>query len=159
MLKKRLGALLPQTKNCKYKKYLLMFIHNILWGSIQQDPKTYGQWQNWGIYWISCSNFLKSSVEKNSSRVISNPSQIFLIVDTVGFLLRLFTMLLTVDWVIPQIVHNLLIEIPRFWHNSTIRFDIACAKHTVTPHKTNFCKRCKYLKLLYANDLKKFNHI
>lgn len=47
-------------------------------------------------YFISCSSESNSGVEKNSPNVISNPSQIFLIVTVPGFLLSPFRMLLIV---------------------------------------------------------------
>ena len=47
-------------------------------------------------YLISCSSVSNSGVEKNSPRVISRPSQSFLIVTTPGFLLSSLRMLLMV---------------------------------------------------------------
>lgn len=76
-------------------------------------------------YLISCSRALNSGVEKNSPKVISRPSQSFLMVATVALLFLLLVILLMVDWDTPLIVPSLLMEIPRFWHNSMIRFATA----------------------------------
>ena len=68
-------------------------------------------------YLISCSNSANSSEWKNSSIVIPNPSQSFLIVDIVALLFLPLTMLFTVDCVTPLMPLSLLIEILRSWHN------------------------------------------
>ena len=48
------------------------------------------------FYCISCSKEVNSSLSKNCASEISNPSHTFFIVDTVGLLLPVFTMLLNV---------------------------------------------------------------
>lgn len=75
----------------------------------------------WKNYFISCSNVLNKGDEKKSIIVISSPSQIFLIVEMVVLLFRPLTMLLSVDWVMPHIVDNLLTVIPLELHKSKIR--------------------------------------
>ncbi len=53
-------------------------------------------------HFISCSKFLKMSVSKKSVIDISNPSQIFFIVTTPGFLLWLYIIDLTVVYGMPD---------------------------------------------------------
>lgn len=65
--------------------------------------------------------------------VISKPSQIFLTVDTVVVLFRPDTMLLSVDWVIPQIYDNLLTVMPFCRHNSNMRNLTASPMFTKCP--------------------------
>lgn len=74
-----------------------------------------------------------SGVEKNSPKVMFKPSQIFLTVDTVVLLLRPLTILLIVDCVMPQIVHNLFTEMSRSWHKLKMRFFTAVLMFTVVP--------------------------
>lgn len=85
------------------------------------------------IYFISCSKSSKSGESKKSFTVISNPSQIFLIVEIVVLLLRPPVMLLRVDWVIPHIVDSLLTVIFRSLHNSNIRSFTASPIVFITP--------------------------
>lgn len=54
-----------------------------------------------------------------------NPSQIFFIVETVGFAFSLTKILFSVDCVIPQIVESLFIVICRWSHSSRMRVLIA----------------------------------
>ena len=70
----------------------------------------------------SCSRLLKYSVLKNSAIVIPSPSHNFFIVATVALLLRLLTILLTVDCVTPLIVASLLIVMLLLWQSSRMRF-------------------------------------
>lgn len=63
------------------------------------------------------------------------PSQIFFIVATVGFWLTPQTMLLSVDWVIPQIVLNLLRVIFLLLHISKILLIIASVNVIKSPTK------------------------
>jgi len=62
---------------------------------------------------ISCSNASNSGVEKNSPRVISKPSQSFLIVTVPGFLLSPFRMLLIVACGTAEVVASPFGVIPR----------------------------------------------
>lgn len=66
------------------------------------------------FYLISCSKSSKRGDEKKSKIVISKPSQIFWIVDTVVVEFRPLMMLFNVDCVIPQIVDNLF-SVISFW--------------------------------------------
>ena len=70
-------------------------------------------------YSISCSKSANGFDAKNWI-VMSQPSHSFLMVEIVALLLRPLTILLTVDCVTPLILHSLLMEISRSWHNSTI---------------------------------------
>lgn len=119
---------------------------------------------------ISCSRLSKYGDVKNSARVMSRPSHIFLMVDTVGFVFGRLNMLLMVDCVMPQIDASPLRVSPLSRHNSFIRFLIASVNISTTPclslyiiHKIlhqypdmlraddvfqqivcSICKRCKY---------------
>ena len=72
-------------------------------------------------YCISCSKFSNIGETKKSKIVISSPSHIFLIVDTVVVEFFLLTMLFSVDCVMPQMVESLFNVILCRWHNSSIR--------------------------------------
>ena len=84
-------------------------------------------------YFISCSKLSKYSVSKNSESVISRPSHIFFIVETVGFVLLREMILLSVDCVMPHIVDNLLSVMFLSSHSSRIRLWIACVSIFSTP--------------------------
>lgn len=72
-------------------------------------------------YLISCSRPRNNSELKKSSMVMPNPSQSFLMVETVALLLRPLMILLTVDWVTPLMLLSLLTEISCSRHSSKIR--------------------------------------
>ena len=86
---------------------------------------------HWQLVWsvchfISWSSELKESVSKNWQSVISNPSQIFLIVIVPGFELSPFKMLLIVDWGTAETYARWFGVQFLSLHNSSILFEIAC---------------------------------
>lgn len=82
--------------------------------------------------------------------VMPNPSQSFWIVETVVLLLRPLTMLFTVDWVTPLLVHKALIEMSCFWHSSIILW--RTASPTVM---ADLPLSLQYVKKEYTNALVK----
>ena len=92
---------------------------------------------------ISCSNESNSTVEKNSPKLISNPSQNFLIV-TIEISLRLGSiMLYAVEGVTPERYANSLIFISLSLHNS--------AKRSATMSFTVIPSPRKHGKIFYAS--------
>ncbi len=73
---------------------------------------------NYNILYISCSKTVKISEEKKSSKVISNPSQYFLIAIIQTSLRRLSGMLYAVEGVTPEMFASSLIVISLLLHVS-----------------------------------------